>query len=156
MGLSLACHAGQHAPHVDRRSGVCLWRHYSAVGHGTQGSMVTGRGEKPPGQCWSVRNEAGVRNLEGRDDGERPRVSAGDVGAMHRFLTPRSMILFAPAIRLSTLVLLAPAHHLYRWAWPQGKRLTLAEDEDYAKYASCPLNAGYQVYTLTQELGAPD
>jgi len=75
---------------------------------------------------------------------------------MHRFLTPRSMILFAPAIRLSTLALLAPAHHLYRWAWPQGKRLTLAEDEDYAKHASSPLNAGYQVSTLTQELGAPD
>ena len=67
-----------------------------------------------------------------------------------------AMILFSPAIRISPLALLASAHHLYSWAWPQGKWLTLAEDEDYAKYESFPLNAGYQVYKLTQELGAPD
>ena len=66
------------------------------------------------------------------------------------------MILLSPAIRISPLVLLASAHHLYSWAWPQGKWLTLAEDEDYAKYESFPLDAGYQVYKLTQELGALD
>jgi esterase/lipase len=64
----------------------------------------------------------------------------------------RGLFLFAPAIRISPLGLMANWHEAYSWFAPRTKWIDIMPDVDPYKYESFPANAADQIHLLTQQL----
>ncbi len=64
----------------------------------------------------------------------------------------KGLFLFAPAIRISSLAMLAIFPKVISWAMPRAKWAELMLDEDHFQYESLPFNAISQMYFLTKKL----
>lgn len=66
----------------------------------------------------------------------------------------RGVFLFAPAVKISPLGIMANWHEAYSWLSPKSKWLDIASDSDPYKYESFPANAADQIHLLTVQLAA--
>ena len=66
----------------------------------------------------------------------------------------RGLFFFSPAIKVSTLAIMANWHEAYDWLAPKSLWLDIMPDEDPFKYESFPANAADQIHLLTTQLRA--
>ncbi len=137
-------------------------------GHGTRpGDLLNVRWEH-----WRDATAYGINSFRGTETPDLYIVgySTGAALALYHSFNPdqvdalrdgsihlRGLILLSPAIRLKDWsARVANWHGIYSWlpGLQNGDWAQLAPDADYAKYDSLPKNAAYQIYRLTEELGA--
>lgn len=66
----------------------------------------------------------------------------------------RGLFLFSPAIKISSLAVMANWHEAFSWLAPQSQWLDIMPDEDPFKYESFPANAADQIHLLSSQLRA--
>lgn len=122
-------------------------------GHGTvPGDLLSVTFEE-----WIKATQFGIRGLAGRV--KRLYVggfSTGGTLAVREGLRDEridGILLFSPAIEIQTKVgFMANWHKPVSWANKELKWIDLADDVDYAKYESFPMNAADQIHLLTKQL----
>lgn len=83
--------------------------------------------------------------------------STGGALSIHQSLRDsrvRGLFLFAPAVKISPLGIMANWHEAYSWLAPKAKWLDIASDADPYKYESFPANAADQIHLLTVQLAS--
>ncbi|MBK9162092.1 MAG: alpha/beta hydrolase [Nitrosomonadales bacterium] len=121
-------------------------------GHGTQpGDLLEARR-----QDWARAVAYGADRLaEEVDEMYLAGLSAGaTLSILHSLHDERvrGLLLFSPALRISSRARFANWHKLYSWLIPSAKWLEIRPDLDIYKYESFPKNAAAQMHALIREL----
>ena len=124
--------------------------------------LLPGHGTRPGDllevtwQEWAKATAFGVNALA--DEADEPYLlgySTGGALSVYQSLRDdrvRGLFLFAPAIRISPLGIMANWHEAYSWFAPKAKWIDIMHDVDPYKYESFPANAADQVHLLTQQV----